>query len=168
MVRSRLLVVCVAVALAVGCTERRQTARSSEGVLVLEVGGEHGSLRGALLAAGVDANAIAPALRIADATPADAGLAHDESPANGERAPAKPPDQEQGSAEPPRPGVGGEDVVVELGRGETLMQLAKHHLGSSARYREILERNGWSEADARRLRAGQLVKIPPATKPAPR
>ena len=40
------------------------------------------------------------------------------------------------------------------------MHLAKQHLGSGLRYREILEANGWTEADAKRLREGQAVKIP--------
>lgn len=131
---------------------------------MLEVGGEHGSLRGALLAAGVDANALAPALPVDGALPADGG-ASDEHAGAGQRQPS-PPDPSRAVAEAPRPPVSGEDVVVELGRGETLMQLAKRHLGSSGRYREILERNGWSEADAKRLRAGQLVKIPTATRQA--
>jgi hypothetical protein len=61
---------------------------------------------------------------------------------------------------PPSAARGADHIVVALERGETLMQLAKRHLGSSSRFGEILARNGWTEAEARRLPAGQLVKIP--------
>ncbi len=40
------------------------------------------------------------------------------------------------------------------------MHLARKHLGDGARVSEILQLNGWSEADARRLLAGQKVKLP--------
>jgi len=130
-----------------GCAPSEAGASPVDGVLVLEVGGEQSSLRQALVAAGVD---VAPAVR-REATPIDAGAS---------APPAESPAESPPPGPQPEPGVAADHVVVELGRGETLMQLAKKHLGSSNRYHEILERNGWTEADARRLRPGQLVKVP--------
>ena len=134
-----------------GCANRQPVSHPADGVLVLEVGGDQSSLHAALLAAGIE---VAPAPG-----------RHPQRDADGD---APPPEVDEGSnearGEPVDPvnggAIGADHVVVELGRGETLMQLAKKHLGASGRYREILERNGWTEADARRLRPGQLVKVP--------
>jgi len=107
--------------------------------LVLEVGGEQSSLREALRAAG------------ATSAPGDA-----QTESNGERnattrdAPPVPP------PEPPPPAW----FEVTLADGDTPIHLARRHLGDANRFREILALNGWDEGDARRLRAGQKVKIP--------
>ncbi len=140
MLRSRAAVVLLGAVFA-SCGGSPAGSGTTDGVLVLEVGGSHGSLRAALLAAGVT-----PAAAVAGEGPSAADAA---APATG---PVTPP--------PPEDAPAADHVVVALGRGETLAQLAKRHLGSAARYREILARNGWTEAEARRLPEGQLVKVP--------
>ena len=50
--------------------------------------------------------------------------------------------------------------IVRLRAGQTIYGLAREHLGAAARYREILDRNGWSERQAARLPAGTPVKLP--------
>lgn len=127
------------------CGSREPEARPNDGVLVLELGGDSSSLRGALRAAGVlvEASAPKPVMPSDDVRQSEG----DERDVPDPRAPAP---------EPPA----SDHMVVALGRGETLMHLAKQHLGSGLRYREILEANGWTEADAKRLREGQAVKIP--------
>jgi hypothetical protein len=120
------------------CARPAAAARTGD-TLVLEVGGEQGSLRQALVAAGV----LAPGRRTAEpeqvvpVEPADV-----------------PPEPEV--APPPAP----DHIMVELGAGETLIHLAKRHLGDGNRFRDILTANGWTEGDARRLPAGQMVRIP--------
>ncbi len=47
-----------------------------------------------------------------------------------------------------------------LGEGRTLVHLAKKYLGNGNRYQELLELNGWTLQQAKRLGATQLVKIP--------
>jgi nucleoid-associated protein YgaU len=49
-----------------------------------------------------------------------------------------------------------------------LIHLAKKYLGDGNRFREILTANGWTERDARRLPAGQAVKVPLDPSSAPR
>jgi hypothetical protein len=129
--------------------------RPEGGALVLEVGGDHSSLREALRTQGV--------------LPADpqrqepgGAVTRDDERRDDDR-------RGQGAAtEPPAPPTPApspspaEDAffVVELADGQTLVQLARKHLGNGNRFPEILELNGWTEADSRRLRAGQKVKIP--------
>ncbi len=50
-------------------------------------------------------------------------------------------------------------IEVELGEGQTLMDLAMEHLGTSRRYLEIMEWNGLSDRDARRLKVGQKIRL---------
>lgn len=127
---------------------RPAAAARGEDTLLLEVGGEQGSLRQALVAAGVP---LAPrAASITEPMPLPEPREH------------VPPDA------PPVPAVTPPDhILVELGRGETLIHLAKRHLGDGNRFRDILTANGWTENDARRLPAGQLVRVPlrPAAAP---
>jgi nucleoid-associated protein YgaU len=122
-----------------------------DGTLVLEVGGEHASLREALVAAGVT---VAPPQRIVTRVetpavgPTPAGVGADPAadataPAHGPRVSASPPER-----------------TVELREGETLIHVARRTLGDGRRYQEIMALNGWSEADTRRLRPGQKIKIP--------
>ncbi len=140
------------------CADSNAAARATAGTLVLEVGGQQSSLRQALLAAGITPS-VAQRLRDVDVEPAP------EQPA------AVPPPREQASPashEPtpapiptPAPPVERDTpLVVILGEGQSLMHLARKHLGDGARVSEILQLNGWSEADARRLLAGQKVKLP--------
>ncbi|HZN37485.1 MAG TPA: hypothetical protein VFD82_01710 [Planctomycetota bacterium] len=138
-----------------GCTSSDGAPKPSDGVLILEVGGEQPSLREALAAHGV---IVAPArlLRPEDPAPVSSG---EESPPE----PDEPPPKSQSKpVAPPEPAES--FVVVKLARGQTLIHLAKKHLGDGNRFRDILALNGWTEADARRLRENQDVKIPRATK----
>jgi hypothetical protein len=50
--------------------------------------------------------------------------------------------------------------TVTLAEGQTLYGLCRTHLGSGARWKEVATLNGWSEAKAGRLPAGQAVKLP--------
>jgi nucleoid-associated protein YgaU len=52
------------------------------------------------------------------------------------------------------------DITVEIAKGDSLYELAQRHLGSGARYREILAAN--PGIDAMKLREGTLVVIPTA------
>lgn len=144
-----------ATAVSAACARHEATANPVDGVLVLEVGGEQSSLRQALVAVGVD---VAPAhlreVRRESVEPEPVPAPTDAP------APRATPQPRHAADDGPNPAETADHVVVELGKGETLMQLAKKHLGSGTRYHEILEKNGWTEADARRLRAGQLVKVP--------
>lgn len=131
---------------AAGCGSHGGPRAATDGTLILEVGGDRSSLRAALAAAGIESTAGS---RPGQADRDDVPVPEQDTPDEG------------GEVRPlePAPEVAGQ-LVVSLGKGETLMLLAKRHLGSSQRYREILTRNGWTEDDARRLREGQLVKIP--------
>lgn len=142
-----------------GCTSSDGAPKLSDGVLVLEVGGEHPSLRDALVAHGVT---VAPArlLRPEGSAPVSGG---EESRSEAEPAPAPEPEPRTGPVAPP-PEPAASFVVVKLARGQTLIHLAKKHLGDGNRFRDILALNGWTEADARRLRENQDVKIPRATR----
>ena len=144
--------------------------------LVLELGGDHGSLRAALQSAGV---VITPR----GATPAGSGgmgrlLGRDRlSPGGGggdpdEPRPVEPPDQppdgpQDGPRDGPSPTPPGPAVEppayreVELQSGQTISHIASEHLGTMRRAGEILELNGWTEVEARRLPIGTVVKIPP-------
>ena len=53
-----------------------------------------------------------------------------------------------------------EFFTVYLREGETLYRLAAIHLGSGSRWRELLALNGWTEAQATRLKVGVPVKLP--------
>lgn len=139
----RMLGACSFAALAAACGDGA-VASPDQGALVLEVGGDHSSLRQALQAAGVR-------------LPADASAKRDDR--GEDAAPAAPKPE---PAPPPPRAVEDAFFTVELGEDQTLVQLARKHLGNGNRFREILELNGWTEADSRRLRVGQQVKIPRA------
>ena len=53
-----------------------------------------------------------------------------------------------------------EFFTVYLREGETLYRLAATHLGRGSRWRELLALNGWTEAQATRLKVGVPVKLP--------
>lgn len=144
-----------------GCTSSDGAPKPSDGVLVLEVGGEQPSLREALVAHGVT---VAPFILLRREGSA-AVPAREETPSErGEPSPG-PESRTRPVAPPPEPAES--FVVVKLARGQTLIHLAKKHLGDGNRFRDILALNGWTEADARRLRENQDVKIPRATKVEP-
>lgn len=134
----------------VACARPTPAPRSGD-ALVLELGGGQASLRQALVAAGVLA-APKPAPEV--------------EPGPGPAVDPEPPPPIDAVPVPPRP----DHILVELGRGETLIHLAKKYLGDGNRFRDILTANGWTEQDARRLPAGQLVRVPvdPSSAPMPR
>lgn len=74
----------------------------------------------------------------------------------------RPPESADSSlpATPPPPAAPVEERTVVLRPGQTIYGLAREHLGSAARYREILARNGWTEVQAARLPAGTRVVLP--------
>ncbi|MBX3461944.1 MAG: hypothetical protein KF830_02150 [Planctomycetes bacterium] len=127
-------VALVAALTAVACA-RPAAAELRPDTLWLELGGGGDSLQRALVAAGVP-------------------MASPEAGPNAAEVPREAP------PEPPGQGAGPDHFVVLLERGETLIHLAKKHLGNGNRFREILAANGWTEAEARRLPAGQPVKVP--------
>ena len=139
-------------------------------VLSLEVGGEHASLRGALVAMGRD---VAPPERLRPveqqpaSSPGDAlagGPARGAEPEPLDPGGARRPDPSARPAveplepEPPPPAVS-EWVTVELPKDETLVHIARRHLGDGNRFLEIMKWNGLSEAAARRLRPGHPIRI---------
>lgn len=144
-------------------------SRPGANTLVLEVGGDHGSLRRSLVAAGVAVEASHrlrsdPAVAAPDpATGAAVGpsAAPQQTPPRQEGPPAPLPTPAPEPVDPaPQPEP--DHLVVRLQRGQTLIHLAKKHLGNGNRYREIMACNGWNDADTRRLKEGQEVKIPRA------
>lgn len=124
--------------------------RDSEDLLVLELGGDHEALSRALLRLrGTPAPAAGPAAApAAGPTAGPTGEGAVETPL--------PAAERQAEAEPPPPEI----FSVYLRQGETLYGLARTHLGSGARWRELLELNGWSEAQAGQLPVGTMVKLP--------
>jgi len=153
--RLRTLAAVAVVGFVPACSPKPAKAAAGDGELVLELGGEHRSLAASLQARGVT---LLPPRALADA-PADLQA---EVPA----APSPAPDgrnaKQQGADPVPAPGAGQDYFEVVLQPRQTLIDLAKKHLGSGARFNEILQINGWTEADARRLKAGRKVKIPKA------
>lgn len=108
-------------------------------LLVLELGGQSQSLRGTLTARGVQ---VPVAHRAQQVEPTPQTL-------------PQPVAQPQ-----PVPTPEPQFVVVKLERGQTLMHLSQQYLGTTRRWREILTLNGWSEADASKLREGLAVRVP--------
>lgn len=139
-----------------GCQPRSPASATGDDVLVLELGGGHGKLREALQAVapryGITVAAVAPVTPppVTPSPPASAPVPPpSEASPLPESAPAAGADAQ---ASPPH--------VVVLGENETVYDLARKHLGSGARWPEILKLNGWTEREARRLRAGTQVKLP--------
>ena len=137
----------------------------SEDTLVLELGGGHGSLRGALLRAGV---VIAPRpAAAATSMPSMQQLlgGSGQRPTDPEASGAMPLPEPESEPQPqsvpqsePEPTPSYREV--ELRQGETISHLSSIHLGTVRRYHEILELNQWTEEQSRRLAAGTTVKIP--------
>ncbi len=168
--RSCMLVLAVAAAVPFSACSDSVAAARRDDALVLEVGGDHRSLRASLLAAGVGVDA--PRALRDGADPAGSGggggggggeHAADAAVAPRPDAEASPTREQrertQSSTEPSAP----DHLVVTLAPGQTLIHLARKHLGDGNRFREILALNGWSDADSRRLQAGQRVKVPRVT-----
>lgn len=148
-----------------GCGREAAAPPVGDGVLVLEVGGANASLRASLLARGIGVeppHSLVPAVPSAAVDP-DGAFGEPTAPVPAPEDAPRPAGSAP-AAEPPTAPIPERPrfTTVELGKGETLIHLAKRHLGDGRRYAEILALNGWSDADARRLRAGQAVKIPVA------
>lgn len=150
-----LVSVSIAAMLAASCGSSEAASKPSDGTLVLEVGGANSSLREALSAAGV-AMGEARRLRSVEPEPVPDPVEPSPQPVH-EPEPRVEPERSPVAPEPPQP-TRYRTVVLE--RGQTLIHLAKIHLGNGNRFREILTANGWSEAQARRLAEGTKVKVP--------
>lgn len=134
------------------CGSPARAGEASDGTLTLELGGDAGSLREALRAVGIEP---APPQRLRSAAPAEGSLEQPPVSAPG------PADDTNAPASVPEPAVAAEPEfrLVPLREKQTLIHLAKEVLGNGNRYRDILEWNHWTEADARRLPAGTKVRI---------
>jgi nucleoid-associated protein YgaU len=146
------------------CSDGRAESRVGEGKLVLELGGSHASLRQSLARAGIE---LPAAQRVTVPGQPDQPPATPDAPASdGAAAPSPPKPADDGPAPAPSPQE--PFVYVTLGERQTLIHIARKYLGDANRFREIVELNGWSEADTRRLKTGQRVKIPRPTNAASR
>ena len=131
--------------LMVSCGESTPPPSPSPDLLVLELGGGNSSLQKALRKTEPAPEAPPPA-PVPQARPE----AQKQEPAAPQPAQVDPP-----PAQPPA------ERWVVLQAGQTPYGLARDHLGSGARWREILEINGWTEeAQARRLATGTRVRLP--------
>lgn len=159
---------CAGVFVAAACSGGGAAPTGGDGLMVLEVGGEQRSLRQALQKAGL---AVPPPIDLAPAPaelpPAELGRGAVDGPRAEPRpaeppppAPTPPPKSEPESAPAPA-----DYTTVTLGEGQTLIHLARKHLGDGNRFRDILALNGWTEAESRRLKPGTKVKIPKAAAP---
>ncbi|MFN9275185.1 MAG: LysM peptidoglycan-binding domain-containing protein [Planctomycetota bacterium] len=154
-------------ALAAACGGEREPMPAGDGALVLEVGGGQPSLRRALERAGFDVpppvDLASPGAAQAPAPETDARTQPEAPPsvrrAEGDEAPKPTPTPPRGAAPA---AVEPAFTVVTLAEGQTLIHLARKHLGDGNRFREILALNGWSEAESRRLKPGTKVKVPKA------
>lgn len=133
----------------VACSPRPAPKLSGDGQLVLELGGASKSLSASLRALGVE---LLP-VREVPASPVPPPAEPTPGPSGDERRDAPP-------APPVPPVADATFFEVELQARQTLMDLAHRHLGSGLRFKELLTLNGWTEKQARRLKAGQKVKIP--------
>lgn len=140
------------------CTHESIEAANPDGVLVLELGGAQTELGEDLVRAGV---ALLPQRALAEIKLPDdvEPVAPPAPPRDDKSDPSEPAPQDVPQQEP-EPAPLAETEVV-LGKGQTLFAVAKKHLGSATRYKEILKHNGWTEAQAKRLPAGTKVKLPP-------
>lgn len=134
---------------------------------MLEVGGDQPSLRAALLARGSE---VAPphVLVPVEVAGPGTGPGGTRTPAPYEVVPPGPgeqPDPADNPVDPnpddvtPTPPPASEWETVTLPEGETLIHVARRHLGDGRRFHEILKWNGWTDSDARRLKKNQPVKI---------
>ena len=142
------------------CAPEPVVAASADGELVLELGGEHRSLAASLRGLGVS---LLPPRSLDDEFALDAqapAQAEDSPPPSPPAAADPPPPASEPAPAPPPADASPQWFEVKLEPRQTLIDLARKHLGSANRFEEILRLNGWNEADARRLKAGQKVKIP--------
>ena len=149
----------IVVATAVGCgsgCDGPARAAAADGTLVLEVGGPHASLRESLRQAGVvitPAVDYEPSVRV---EPSPRTVPVDPEPRQRQVSPEPPLPRTEPAPTPPAPTW----FEVPLQKHETLILLARRHLGDGNRYREIMTLNGWTAEQTRRLKEGTLVRIP--------
>jgi len=142
------------------CMHESIEAANPDGVLVMELGGAQTELGEDLVRAGI---ALLPQRALAEIKlPDDVEPVPQPAPPADERTdPAEPEPQPEPEPDPQDQAASSGETVVVLGKGQTLFAVAKKHLGSATRYKEILKHNGWTEAQAKRLPAGTKVKLPP-------
>lgn len=178
-----------AVSVLSGCGAEPVQAAPLEDVLVLEVGGEQPSLRAALVAMGRDVgpgHALRPRTFVETLDPNGGGpyspgegRVPGQDPSvgdgDGEGGPSEGYGTDGQGSEGPRSGEGDRTpdeppidpeppvespwVIVKLPKYETLTHIARRYLGDGRRFDEIMEWNGWSEPDTRKLREGQEIRI---------
>ncbi|MCA8976361.1 MAG: hypothetical protein KDC98_16700 [Planctomycetes bacterium] len=158
-----IVMTCVAVLGGLAGCGVEARAPGVDGTLVLELGGTSASLRESLRAAGVILEQVRePHFRSPNAR---GGAPRSTDPP---RAPVtetvtepmpEPVPEPVAEPDPPRLPVP-TFREVELLQNETIIQLARRHLGDGRRYRDILTLNGWSDAQSRRLATGTMVRIP--------
>lgn len=164
--------VCLVLA---SCAQRAPRHLAGDGELVLELGGGGASLSRLLQKSGVELLPApqplpqpaprsdakdAPVSQAAEASAkrsADKDKADDELLGNSGVKSAKEPESKAAAKSEAEGDY--EVVEVALGANETLMDLASKHLGTARRFKDIMKWNGWTDRDARRLKAGTKVKI---------
>lgn len=157
---SLVLAACAGLA---ACNAKSAPAELGDGELVLELGTGNRSLEASLRSAGVT---LLPPQRIDDVKveeppapkPPEAEAPKPQGDVGGSGTSAKKP------LEQTPPPVDPAYLEVTLQPNQTLIDLARKHLGSGAKFTEILKANGWTEADAKKLKAGRKVKIPKVQK----
>jgi nucleoid-associated protein YgaU len=74
--------------------------------------------------------------------------------------PATNPPASDAPAPAPQPAAAADFIEVKLEKNQTLYELAKKHLGSATRWREIAEFNHIDEARLNKLREGTVIRVP--------
>jgi len=131
-----------------GCNPQAAAAVARDGTLLLELGGNGRSLADELRRLGVQPQELPEPAAATEPTDAP-NVAGD---AGDGQAPADDPRAAQPAAAAP--------VEVVLQKGQTLFALAREYLGSAGRFRELLEVNGLTEEQARKLRPGTRLRLP--------
>ena len=138
--------------------------------LVLLVGGDQPSLRAALVARGLQPappRVLTPLpVEPVGRGPVAGGVrgTDDEiqrEPVGDEFGPQQTgePQQTGGPQQPRAQTPDDEWVIVPLPKGETLIHVARRHLGDGRRFIDLMKWNGWSDEDTRRLSADTPVRI---------
>ena len=150
MARVALGVALVGLCLASFSCERANARERAANELELELGGDHASLRESLRKvpgedrhAGAGSGAVPPPVPDREPPP----------PARvPEPGPSAPPPSPDNPRRAPR--------SVRLEPGRTVIAVVREHLGDDRRLGEVLALNGWTEAQARRLAAGTVIRLP--------
>ena len=143
------------------CSQEAAEVATPDDVLVLEVGGDHGSLRASLAALGREVGAGHGLAQrplpghdpSSNPAPSRLAIAEEGSPGS-ETGVTVPKRQVTVPKEPDS-----EWLTVSLAEGETLIHVARRYLGDGRRFADLLKWNGWSDRDAHRLKINQPVKI---------